>query len=425
MSFYCVKKSELKGNITIPSSKSHTLRAILFASLATGKSVIHNYLPSPDTHAMIEACRLFGAKIFIFPDRLVVEGIDGKITHTEDVIDAGNSGIVLRFCSAIGALSSRPVVITGDHSIRHNRPMKPLVDGLLQLSVQAESMRGDGYAPVIIQGPIKPGTITVDGADSQNVSALLIASAFAKGPVEILVNNPGEKPWVDLTFFWLDQMNISYSRKGYEQFVVSGNSQYPGFEYHVPGDLSSLAFPIVAALITHSEILIHNVDIHDAQGDKELIFLLQGMGAHFVIDEKNKTLQVKKSGILKGCKADINNYIDALPILAVIGCFAEGVTHIFNAEVAKQKECDRITGIATELEKMGAKLEITEDGLKIKKSDLKGNHVHSYQDHRMAMSLAIAGLAAKGETSVSPVECVAKTFPSFLTDFQAMGANLK
>jgi 3-phosphoshikimate 1-carboxyvinyltransferase len=425
MSFYCVKKSELNGGITIPSSKSHTLRAILFASLATGKSVIHYHLPSPDTSAMIEACRLFGAKILVFKDRLEIEGIGGKITQTENVIDAGNSGIVLRFCAAIGALSSHPVVITGDHSIRHNRPMKPLLDGLLQLNVEAKSMRGDGYAPVIIQGPIQPGTITIDGTDSQNVSALLIASAFAAGPVEIQVLNPGEKPWVDLTLHWLNQMNISYSRDGYERFFMQGNSRYPGFEYHVPGDLSSAAFPIAAALITDSEILLHNVDLEDIQGDKELIFLLQDMGAHFLIDAKNKTLQVKKSGVLKGCKADINNYIDALPILAVIGCFAEGETHILNAKVAKQKECDRITSIGTELQKMGANLVVTEDGLKIKKSELKGTNVHSYHDHRMAMSLAIAGLGSSGETSVSPVDCVAKTFPSFLKDFHAMGANFK
>lgn len=425
MSFYCVKKSELNGEITIPSSKSHTLRAILFASLATGKSVIHHYLPSPDTSAMIEACRLFGSKILVSQDRLEIEGIDGKITHTENVIDAGNSGIVLRFCSAMGALSSHPVVITGDHSIRHNRPMKPLLDGLLQLKVEAKSMRGDGYAPVIIQGPIQPGSVTIDGTDSQNVSALLIASAFASGPVDIQVLNPGEKPWVDLTLHWLNQMNIACSREGYERFTLQGNSRFPGFEYHVPGDLSSAAFPIAAALITGSEIQLNNVDLSDPQGDKELIFLLQEMGAHFVIDAKNKTLQVKKSGVLRGCKADINNYIDALPIFAVIGCFAEGETHIFNAKVAKQKECDRITSIATELQKMGANLVMTEDGLVIKKSELIGTCVHSYHDHRMAMSLAIAGLGSSGETSVSPIKCVAKTFPSFQKDFHAMGAKFK
>lgn len=418
MSFYRVKRSELKGEITIPPSKSQTLRAILFAALATGKSVIHHYLHSPDTQAMIEACRLFGAKIHVSQARLDIEGIEGKIAFTEDVIDAGNSGIVLRFCSAIGALSSLPVVITGDHSIRHNRPMKTLLGGLSQLGVQAISTRGDGYAPVIVQGPIKPGVVAIDGSDSQNVSALLIAASFATGPVEIRVENPGEKPWVDLTLSWLK----SYSRNGYEQFFLEGNSQYSGFEYHVPGDLSSLAFPVAAALITGSEIAIHNVDLNEPQGDKELISLLQAMGANFVYE--NKTLFVKKS-TLTGCDADINNYIDALPILAVLGCFAEGKTHIFNAAVATQKECNRIVSIATELQKMGALVNVTADGLQIKKSKLIGTSVHSYHDHRMVMSLAVAGFGASRETIITPVDCVAKTFPSFLTDFQALGANLK
>lgn len=423
MHHFCVKQSELKGEITIPSSKSHTLRAILFAALADGKSIIHHYLPSPDTYAMIDACRLFGVKVEIYPKQLEVVGIGGKIKHAEDVIHAGNSGIVLRFCAAIGALSSHPVVITGDHSIRHNRPMKPLLEGLQQLNVQAKSMRGDGFAPVILEGPIQPGTVTIDGKDSQNVSALLIASAFASGPIEILVKNPGEKPWVDLTFHWLNHLNIPYERQDYDRFVMKGNSTYPGFEYSVPGDLSSIAFPIAAALITGSEILIHNVDLDDVQGDKELIFLLQKMGAKFVIE--NKTLRVQKGSNLKGCEVDINGYIDALPILAVIGCFADGETRIYNAKVAKEKECDRITSIATELKKMGAKLVVADDGLKIKKSALKGASVHSYQDHRMAMSLAVAGFGAAGETFISSVECVKKTFPSFLMDFQAMGARLK
>ena len=425
MRHFCVKQSELKGEITIPSSKSHTLRAILFAALATGRSVIYHYLPSPDTFAMIDACRLFGAIVDIYPKRLEIVGIDGKIQYTEDVIHAGNSGIVLRFCSTVGALSAHPVVITGDHSIRHNRPMKPLLEGLKQLKVQAKSMREDGFAPVILEGPIHPGRVTIDGKDSQNVSALLIASAFASGPVEILVKNPGEKPWVDLTFYWLNHLNISYEREGYERFVMNGNSRYPGFEYHVPGDLSSIAFPIAAALITDSEILIHNVDLEDVQGDKELIYLLQEMGARFAVDYKNKTLQVKKGSSLKGCKVDINGYIDALPILAVLGCFAEGETHIYNAKVAKEKECDRITSTATELQKMGASLMVTEDGLKIRKSKLVGTNVFSYADHRMAMSLAIAGLGSEGETTVESVDCVTKTFPSFLIDFQAMGARLK
>lgn len=425
MSQYRVKKALLSGSLTVPPSKSHTLRAILFGALGSGKTVIRHYLPSSDAQAMIEACRLFGATVDVSPDQIIIQGINGNIQKTEDVINAGNSGIVLRFCAAVGALASLPVVITGDHSIRHQRPMKQLLDGLSQLGVSALSMRGDNYAPVIIQGPIKSGKAIISGEDSQPVSALLIASAFAEGPVEIEVKNPGEKPWVALTLDWFDRLGIPYQNDHFERYSMSGNARYEGFEYVVPGDLSSAAFPIAAALVTQSELLIKNVDMQDAQGDKELIAVFQKMGAHIDIDERNKTLHVKKGKTLSGVTVDLNNFIDAITILAVVACFAEGETRIQNAAIAKQKECNRIACIATELQKMGAHITETEDGLMIKKSSLKGANLHSYHDHRMVMSLTVAALGAKGEATISPVGCVSKTFPTFVRDFNALGAQIE
>lgn len=422
---FSIKKSTLNGSMAIPSSKSHTLRAILFASLAKGKSIIHDYLPSPDTEAMIHACRLFGALIDLFPNRIEIEGLDGKIDCSEDVINAGNSGIVLRFCSAVGALAKHPVVITGDHSIRHHRPMKPLLDGFSQLGVSALSMRGDNYAPVIIQGPIQPGKAQISGEDSQPVSALLIAAAFAKGEIELRVNNPGEKPWIALTLDWFDRLGIKCENREFVHYRLFGNARYQGFEYRVPGDFSSAAFPIAGALITHSEITLQNIDMMDSQGDKELIEVFQRMGAKIAIDGANKTIHIKKGGRLKGVKVDINNFIDALPILAVVSCFAEGETLIYNGGVARQKECNRIRSIATELKKMGADIKETQDGLCIRKSQLIGTQVDSYQDHRMAMSLSVAGMGAQGQTLVSSVECASKTFPSFRSGFNALGAHIE
>lgn len=422
---YLVKKAKLSGNIVIPPSKSHTLRSIFFGSLGNGKSVIYHYLPSNDTQAMIEACRLFGAKIEQSPKHIEIQGINGKIHHAQDVIQAGNSGIVFRFCSALGALAQHPVVVTGDESIRYRRPIKPLLDALSQLGVSAVSMRGDGHAPVIIQGPITSGKATITGEDSQPVSALLIASVFAERPIEITVQNAGEKPWIALTLDWFDRLGIPYENHACEYYRLSGHAQYEGFEYTVPGDFSSAAFPIAAALVTQSELTIHNVDMHDSQGDKELITVFQRMGAHIEIDERNKILHVKKGQSLSGVIVDVNNFVDALTILAVVACFAEGETHIHNAAIAKQKECNRIHCIATELRKMGANITETEDGLCVKKSALKGSQLHSYHDHRMVMSLTTAALAAEGETHISSVECVAKTFPTFVHDFNALGANIK
>lgn len=425
MTQYLVKQSKLQGEIAIPPSKSHTLRAILFGSLAKGKSFVRNYLPSTDAQAMIEACRLLGAKLYVSDNTIEIEGINGKLDHTEDVINAGNSGIVLRFCSAIGALASRPVVITGDHSIRHQRPMKPLLDALSQLGANTASMRGDHYAPVIIQGPILSGKAVINGEDSQPVSALLIASAFANQPTEFEVVNPGELPWIDLTLYWFDKLGIKYENKAYQRYRLLGNSSYDGFDYTVPGDFSSAAFPIAAALVTGSELTLKNVDMEDPQGDKELVYVLKKMGADIRINEQTKTLEVKKSGMLKGINIDINNFIDAITILAVVACHAEGETLIHNASVAKQKECNRIQCIATELQKMGADIIETENGLRIRKSTLHGATVNTYNDHRMAMSLAVAAMNAKGETLIAPTSCVSKTFPTFAQNFEALGAKIK
>jgi len=423
MKAYRVRKGFLQGEIEVPSSKSHTLRAILFAALAVGKSVIHRYLDSSDTESMIKACRHMGAKIDIFEDRLEIEGVAGAVGPFEDVIDAGNSGIVLRFFSAIGALSSFPVVITGDHSIRHVRPIQPLLDALETLDVIVQTLRGDGFAPVIIKGPLKPGKTTIDGADSQPVSALLVAAAFAKGPVEIEVKNPGEKPWVALTLHWFDLLGIPYEQQGFDCFKLQGNARIKGFTYTVPGDFSTAAFPIAAAIVTGSELNIHNIDMEDAQGDKALIPVFQKMGAN--IEVKGKTLTVKKCATLKGVTVDINDFVDALPILAVVACYAEGTTHIYNGAVAKGKECNRIETIASQLQKMGADIHATADGLLIKGAPLKGADLHSHQDHRMAMSLAVAGMGAEGDTTISSVDCVCKTFPDFAKAFQALGAPIE
>jgi 3-phosphoshikimate 1-carboxyvinyltransferase len=422
---YLVKNTSINGDITIPGSKSHTLRSILFASLADGNSTIRHYLASTDTDAMIDACRLLGAKIEVTPTLIQIQGTNGTISHAEDVINAGNSGIVLRFCAAIGALSSHPLVITGDHSIRHQRPMQPLIDGLAQLGVSAVSMRGDGYAPIIIHGPIKSGKTIVSGEDSQPISALLIASAFAEGPTHIEVRNAGEKPWIALTLDWFDRLGISYKNENFEEYYVPGKSRYKGFDYTVPGDLSSAAFPIAAALVTGSEITVHNMDMQDSQGDKELIFTLQKMGANIIIDEQRKVLHVKKGKTLSGITVDINNFIDAITILAVVACYAEGETWIQNGAIAKHKECNRIHCITTELRKMGANIVETEDGLRIQGSTLNGNKLNSHNDHRMVMSLAVAAMGAEGESTISDVECVSKTFSSFVQDFKLLGANIE
>ena len=420
-----VQASKLKGSIAIPASKSHTLRAILFASLADGQSKIYNYLPSLDTSAMITACQLLGAAISVTADCVTITGTNGQPKTPSNIIDAGNSGQVLRFIAAVAALTPGFTVLSGDHSVRTNRPVQPLLDGLTHLDVFAKSTQGNGEAPIIIQGPLCGGETTLNGEDSQPVSALLIASAFAEKSTVINVVNPGETPWVELTLDWFKRLGIKYSRQDYTQYTLQGKSCYPGFKYTVPGDFSSCAFPLVAALITQSEITLHNLNINDVQGDKELINVLQTMGGNIKIDSEANTLTVYPSTKFIGQRINVNNFIDAVPILAVMACFAENDTTLVGAAIARKKESDRLSAITQGLRTMGAEIIEFEDGLQIMPSKLHGAVVDSFADHRIAMALVVAGLAATGETIIQNISCVDKSFPHFLQAMQNLQANIR
>lgn len=420
---YKIAPSSLCGTVIIPPSKSHTLRAICFAALASGTSRIEDFLSSPDTFAMIRAVTLLGAKVKVAERTLIIQGFAGKPSVAEDVIDCGNAGIVLRFIGALAALTPNYSILTGDESIRHNRPVKPLLDALTQLGATAISSRGDHFAPILVKGPLLHSEATLDGSDSQPVSGLLIANAFAPHPINLHITNPGEKPWIDLTLDWFDRLGIEYERSGYTFYRTTGNTQLAAFNYRVPGDFSSAAFPMAAALLTQSRLTLENIDLSDVQGDKKIISLLEKMGAIFT--RGTHSLTVEPSGILQGMAIDINDCIDALPILAVIGCFAKGKTEIYNGAIARCKESDRIHSIATELKKMGAQIEETADGLIIHQAELQGAVTDSHQDHRLLFSLAVASLAAKGHSTVHGVDCGAKTYPSFYEDFQRIGVKIK
>jgi len=423
MKSFKIKTSTLAGRITAPPSKSHSMRAILFASMASGESIITNCLASPDVDAMISACQQLGAVIKRDDNTLVITGVAGKPSLPDDVIDAGNSGQVLRFVAAISALIDGHVIFTGDHSVRHNRPIQPLLDGLSQLGATCISTKNDGHAPAIIKGPIHAGEVTIHGQDSQPVSGLLIAAAFLEGKTVINVTHPGETPWIGLTLSWFDRLGIEYQNNNFEKYIVHCNSVIDSFNYTVPGDFSSIAFPLVAALITHSEITIDNVDMSDAQGDKKIIDVLVRMGANIEID--NRTLIVKPNGVLQGANIDVNDFIDAVTILAVVGCFAEGTTVLNNAGIARKKECDRLSAITSELKKMGADITETEDALIINRSTLSGAQCRSYHDHRIAMSTAVAGFAANSESLINNIACVQKSYPNFVDDMSALGCNIE
>lgn len=417
--------SALAGQIQIPPSKSHTLRAILMSALAVGKSEIEEYLLSPDSKAMIHAVEQFGAKVVHSTNRLYVTGVGGRLQQPTETIDCGNSGQVLRFVGAVAATLAGETYLTGDLSLQTNRPIDPLLSGLNQLGAVAHSLGRPGYAPIVVRGPWTKSRATIQGIDSQPVSGLLLAAAATQKTLSLEVVHPKELPWIDLTLHWLQKLGVPFSQEGYNRYTIQPQGRIQGFSVRIPGDWSSAAFPLAAAVVTHGSLIVENVDISDSQGDKKILPWLREMGVSVEEDAAGKQIRIDRKGTLQGIRVDMDACIDALPILAVLGCFASGTTHLYNGWIARKKESDRIAAIVQELRKMGGDVEEYPDGLIIHSSALKGADLHCHKDHRIGMSLVIAALGATGSSRISGVECFAKSYPNFIQALCSVGAQIE
>ncbi len=418
-------RQSLGGQIQIPPSKSHTLRAILMGALALGASQIDSYLLSPDSEAMIRAVEQFGAKVVPCQDHMCIQGVSGKVLQPQKTIDCGNSGQVLRFVGAVAATLPGETYLTGDTSLQTNRPVGPLLSGLNQLGASARSLHHAGYAPIVVCGPWTKSRARIEGIDSQPVSGLLLAAAAMQKPLFLDVVDPKELPWIDLTLNWLQKLGVSFIREGYTRYVVLPKGPIQGFSMHIPGDWSSAAFPLAAAFVTQGALTLGNLDVFDCQGDKQILHWVREMGGEVEEDVVEKQIHVRGRGKLRGIRVDMDACIDALPILAVLGCFADGTTHLYNASIARKKESDRIATIVQELRKMGAKVEEYPDGLIVHSSPLQGADLYCHKDHRIGMSLVIAALGAKGESRISGVECFAKSYPGLIEALKGVGAKME
>jgi len=420
-----VKKSEVSGKFFIPTSKSHTIRAIFFATLASGESKIYFPLISADTNSAMEVCKGFGASISYNENKkfLTIKGTNGKPNLPENVLDVGNSGTTLRIGVSTASLIDGYTIFTGDHQIR-NRPLEGLIYALNNLGAWVVSAKNNGKAPVIIKGKAKGGKTDLKAVTSQYLTSLLINAPLFENDTEIIVTILNEKPYVEMTLKWLDMLNIKYENENFKKFYIYGNQNYKNFEFTIPGDFSSASFILVLGALSKNKIILENMDMDDIQGDKRVVYILKDMGAEVNIFKNEKRIEIS-GGKLFGMKIDMNDIPDALPIMAVAGCFAEGETHLLNVPQARLKETDRIKVMHNELKKMGANIEELEDGLIIKKSNLKGCNVDSHFDHRVAMALTIAGLFADGETIINNAEAVNVTFPNFFDSLKKANALIE
>lgn len=409
-----------RGAVTIPASKSHTIRAVIFATLAAGASKIIKPLVSADTRSALDAARAFGASVTAGDDWLI-KGTGGRPGVPEDVVNVANSGTTLRLGMGVAALADGYTIFTGDFQIRR-RPVQALLDAYRLLGADGFTAKGNGCAPLAIRGKIRGGRTSIRAVTSQFLSSLLISCPLAERDTEIEVLELNEAPYVDMTLSWLASQRTKMERKGWERFFVKGGQRYIPFERRIPADFSSATFFLCAAAITGGSLTLKGLDMQDVQGDKAVVEMLREMGAEVNTGPGDVTI---KGGSLRGAEFDLNSTPDALPALAVTACFAGGETTLRNVPQARLKETDRIAVMAEELGKMGADIVELKDGLRIRGKPLKGAAVNGRHDHRVVMALAIAGLAAEGTTAIETAEAINVTFPEFVDLMRKCGADMQ
>jgi 3-phosphoshikimate 1-carboxyvinyltransferase len=430
-----VIQGTISGTIIIPSSKSQTIRALLIAAAAEGVSRLHNPLISQDALSCLAFCESIGAEIVKSDTYWDITGISGtdkarrlNLKYTKEnplILDVGNSGTTLYLGAGFAVSLGIPVILTGDEQIR-NRPVDNLLNSLRDLGAEVSftlpktahskhlEKGAPGCPPVYIKGPLRGGFTSIACPTSQYLSCLLLAAPAAKGPSSIEVTLLNEAPYAEMTLEWLDEQEIPYQHKDMFQFTFPGNSGYKSFEKLIPGDYSSASFFFCAAAVTGSTLTINGLVENDSQGDKAVLGWLEQMGCNIVWSGDSVTVSGPAPGALKGIDIDLNSAPDALPILAVTGCFASGTTRLLNVPQARIKETDRIAVMTLELTKIGADITELEDGMVIRGIEtLTGGIVEGHEDHRVIMALAVAGLSTEKPITITGSEAASVTFPTF------------
>ena len=469
-------RGALEGVVRVPSSKSLTHRALALAALANGPSVIEDPLVSDDTVRMARALRTLGVRMEwagqggrVFEAALdgggipasgigrdpgadksredrapwcavQVEGRGGSFGETAVALDAGGSGTAMRFLTALASLASGDVIVDGSARLRE-RPVGPLVDALGMLGIKARSLAAPGFPPIRVRGGgFDGGTAHVPGSmSSQFVSALLLVAPLARGPASIEVLPPlVSAPYVDLTLRLMKAFSITPSAwnephgqamrpRGGASTAASaepggpalvyrfpGGGSYRPVRYQVPPDASAAGYFFAAAAVTGGRVRVEGVRRDDPQGDALLVDYLEAAGCTVREDTRGTTVAGPADGCLRAFDLDLGPTPDLAPTLGVLAMFADGVCRIRGAAHLRLKESDRIAAVTAGLARLGAGVEETPDGFRITPacSGYRGARIETYDDHRVAMAFAVAGLVVPGVRIANPA-CVAKSFPGF------------
>jgi 3-phosphoshikimate 1-carboxyvinyltransferase len=414
----------LKGELQVPGDKSISHRAVMFGSVAEGRTTIHNFLMGEDCLSTISCFRKLGVNIDIHEDKVTVEGNGwDSLTEPTEVLDTGNSGTTTRLM--MGILSGRPFhsVMIGDESIA-KRPMKRVTDPLKLFGTAIDGRDEGNFTPLSIRGgSLEAIRYKLPVASAQVKSAILLAGLQADGVTEVIEPQRTR----DHTEKMILEFGGEVERKD-DTIKVRGGQVFRGAEVYVPGDISSAAFFMTAAaIVPDSRITLKNVGLNETRTG--IIEVMKRMGASMEVMETpgsgerigNIMVETSKLQAIEIGGDLIPSLIDEIPVIALLATQAEGTTFIKDAEELKVKETNRIDAVVEELKKLGADIEATDDGMIIKgKKSLHGAEVHSWGDHRIGMTLAVASLITDSPVYVEDADAIKISYPCFFEDLRKL-----
>lgn len=412
--------SKCSGEIKIPSSKSMGHRAIICASLANGKSIISNLDYSDDILATIDGMRKLGANIQCEKDRLIIEGIENFDSLKDKIIDCNESGSTLRFFIPIFSLTGDKISFTG-----RNRLLKRPQKIYEEIFKEQNLYYFQDEDKIEIKGKLKAKEYFIDGnISSQFISGLLFTLPLLEENSIININPPFESAsYIDLTMEVLKEFGITINKVTPLKFEIQGGQKYIAKDYKVEGDFSQLAFFAVLGAL-NNDLKCIGVKHNSKQGDKAIIDILKKSGVK--IEEIEEGYLIHK-GKIKDCEIDLGDCPDLGPILNVLAMYGEGEFKIFNAGRLRLKESDRISAMEEELKKIGVEIKTTEDEIKIlgKRNYLGDIEFFGHKDHRIVMSLAIAGTMLDKPIIIDGAEAVEKSYPKFFQDLESLNIKIE
>lgn len=410
--------ARLAGEVDIPASKSMSHRAVICAGLSDGISIIDNLGESQDIRATCEAMKSLGIRLEKTGSSFRILG-NRTLELVNPNIECHESGSTLRFIIPIAALTGGPVYFYGEGRLVE-RSLEPYYRIFKEQGIKYRT--DNGRLPLRVEGRLAPGEFRLEGnISSQFISGLMFALPLLDGDSRITVTGALEsRPYVDMTISILRRFSITIENDCYRHFSIKGNQRYKAADYTVEGDFSQAAFWLAAGTLG-SGVSCRGLEFNSHQGDKAIIDIIERMGGTTAaIGDIVKTMPSRT----RGAAIDASQCPDLVPVLAVMGALSEGRTEIINAGRLRLKESDRLKAISSELGKLGAHIEEKKDSLIIDGADaLRGGRVDSWNDHRIAMALAVAATRCEEPVIISNAGCVNKSYPDFWGHYKALGGK--